>query len=273
MEACDRDLILSNWTDVSFVYSFGYVHERGTNQQLRIYSLLAVGNPEEVTVSCPRSHEPERELTAIDLPKSVKFKEGAHVFMVACGSGVDYPALEVNCWASSPLGHVGARSATSTLGLVVAVRAEEWTRFMVDEWKMLRGMERGLLILPDVKLGVEVERLNIIAKMPEERTSEGLLPGRKTNPSTAFRPPDLHAFQTSRPLQLYPYTTSTASRPPQPPDIHTCTPSRPTRPPDLHNLQTSIPARLPDLHDLQTSSTNTIKREGRRSPGTAMAGR
>jgi hypothetical protein len=49
--------------------------------------------------------------------------------------------------------------------------------------------------------------------------------------------------------------------------------------PCLHDLQTyatSRPARPPDLHDLQTytaSFTSTIKREGRRSPGTAVAGR
>jgi len=42
-----------------------------------------------------------------------------------------------------------------------------------------------------------------------------------------------------------------------------------------HDLQTSIPARLPDLYASSTRaiSTNTIKREERRSPGTAMAGR
>jgi hypothetical protein len=44
----------------------------------------------------------------------------------------------------------------------------------------------------------------------------------------------------------------------------------PTWPPDLHDLQTYTTSRPPDL---QTSSTSTIKRERRRSPGTAMTGR
>jgi hypothetical protein len=45
--------------------------------------------------------------------------------------------------------------------------------------------------------------------------------------------------------------------------------------PDLHTYTTSIPARLPDLYASSTRaiSTNTIKWEERRSPGTAMAGR
>jgi hypothetical protein len=87
----------------------------------------------------------------------------------------------------------------------------------------------------------------------------------------ASRPPCLHACTPSRPPYLHALQTS---RPrlhtPQPPYLQFFRPLR------LHACMISRPPRPPDPHDLQTytTCTSTIKREGRRSPGTAVvAGR
>ena len=122
--------------NVSFAYFFGNVSptEVTTNQQLLTHFLVTAVNPEEENASCPGSREPEIELAVNDLLKSIVFQGGVHVFMVACGIGVNCSARGDEMMGLVPaLFHVGA----STLWPVACMRAAEWTRFMLMNGKDL----------------------------------------------------------------------------------------------------------------------------------------
>jgi hypothetical protein len=137
MDRLNRSRIIDDWNDASFVYFFGHVHDMGKKDQLKTHLLLAVDEREAIA-ACPGFHEPEMQLTVNDILQDLKFQEGAHVFIVACGSGVQYASPGDDMLGLvTALFFAGARTTTTTLWPVNAFKARIWTEFVVNEWNTM----------------------------------------------------------------------------------------------------------------------------------------
>jgi len=168
MDRLDRSQIISDWDDASLIYFFGHVHDQGQKDQLKTHLLLAV-DEDEAEIPCPGFHEVEMQLTVEDILRNLKVQEGAHAFIVACGSGVQYASAGDDMLGLvTALFFAGARTTATTLWPVHPLKARTWTEFVVDEWKIMKEDSST-----GVDLGACVRRACL--QMMDEFGEEGLI--------------------------------------------------------------------------------------------------
>ena len=132
--------------EADLLHFFGHVHNRDEANPLNAHLLLYTGRGRESdrNVSCDGSHDKDAMLSAEDIIDRVKLREGAHVNLIACESGVSYPAPGDDLLGLlSAIFLAGARSACTTLWPVSSNSAGEWTELLVKEWKLARRRENS----------------------------------------------------------------------------------------------------------------------------------
>ena len=127
--------VISICEEADFFHFYGHVHNRNEDNPIDAHLLLYTGDSEE-NETCDRDREVGAVLSAKDIISRVKFREGAHVNLIACDSGVAYAAQGDDMLSLlTAIFLAGARSACTTLWSVETRSAGEWIELLIAEWK------------------------------------------------------------------------------------------------------------------------------------------
>lgn len=143
--AVDTEKLISLCEEADLFQFYGHVHNRDEVNPLNAHLLLYTGpGDSEENVTCDGNHDEDAMLSAKDIISRVKFREGAHVNLIACDSGVSYAAHGDDLLGLlSAIFLAGARSACTTLWPVASSSAGEWIELLTAEWKLARGRSGG----------------------------------------------------------------------------------------------------------------------------------
>ena len=132
---------LSNSESSSFILFLGHAHPSpprappSTPDPLAAHLLLYHPSAGELC-SPAGTHEPQTFISGETIVGHARLHEGAHVAIIACGSGVTEARVTDESLGIIPaLFHAGARSATSTLWTIYSDDACFWATEMVKAWK------------------------------------------------------------------------------------------------------------------------------------------
>ena len=148
-----REKLISLCENADLFHFYGHVHKSNEKDPLNSHLLLYTGNEDNPVEDAICSndetgqHDAKAMLSASDILSSIKFREGAHVNLIACDSGVSHAAA---ARGDEMLGLIpalimaGARSACATLWAVDQSSANEWTHRLILEWD--RERKRSSLV-------------------------------------------------------------------------------------------------------------------------------
>lgn len=142
-EGSDVDIeeVISICEEADFFHFYGHVHNRDEVNPVNAHLLLYTwsGDSGEDTF-CDGTHDEDTMLSAKDIISRLKLREGAHVNLIACDSGVAYTAQGDDMLSLlSAIILAGARSACATLWKVISGSAGKWIELLIAEWKLARG--------------------------------------------------------------------------------------------------------------------------------------
>ena len=142
-ENVTAERIISICKNADLFHFYGHVHNRDNanplNAHLLLYTETTFAHKDD---TCDGAHDENAMLDARKIMSQMKLREGAHVNLIACDSGVSYPALGDDMMGLIPATLMaGARSACTTLWAVDTNPAGEWTELLVDEWKRARKLQ------------------------------------------------------------------------------------------------------------------------------------
>lgn len=133
--ADDNEEVISVCEEADFFQFYGHVHNRDEVNPINAHLVLGKEN-----ATCDGTQEEGAILSAKDIVSRVKFREGAHVNLIACDSGVSYAAQGDDMLSLlSAVFLAGARSACTTLWEVTPRSAGEWVELLIAEWKLAKG--------------------------------------------------------------------------------------------------------------------------------------
>lgn len=152
-----RTATISTIKDSDFLFFLGHVHPSSARGPLSSHLLLYHPSANEACLASG-DHEPETYLSGETIIEEAQLKQGGHVVMIACGSGVTDARVSDEALGLIPaFFHAGARSATSTLWRIKSEDACLWTRLMREAWEdeesRLREETEGNLDVTMIDLG------------------------------------------------------------------------------------------------------------------------
>ena len=139
--AVDIEEVISICEEADFFQFYGHVHNRDEDNPINAHLLLYTGPGDSgENTTCNGTHDEDAMLSAKDIVSRIKFREGAHVNLIACDSGVSYAAQGDDMLSLlSAIFLAGARSACTTLWEVTSSSAGEWIELLIKEWKLAKG--------------------------------------------------------------------------------------------------------------------------------------
>ena len=153
--------LISLCRDADFVHFYGHVHNHDAENPMRAHLLLATQSHDlKDDAICTGTHEDSAWFPASEILARLSLREGAHVNLIACDSGVNYAAAGDDMLGLIPaLLMAGARSVCSTLWAVDEKMADEWIAQLIYAWTMARRRaatqqeERGMAT-PDLMINL-----------------------------------------------------------------------------------------------------------------------
>ncbi|MCJ1268532.1 hypothetical protein MMC22_008420 [Lobaria immixta] len=141
VEAVDIEEVISICEEADFFQFYGHVHNHDEVNPINAHLLLYTGpNDSRENATCDGTHDKDAMLSVKDIISRVKFREGAHVNLIACRSGVAYAAQGDDMLSLlSAIFLAGARSACTTLWNVISDSADDWIELLIAEWKLAKG--------------------------------------------------------------------------------------------------------------------------------------
>ncbi len=134
-EEVSRSRIVSECAGSEFLHFCGHVHASNPDRPLDAHLLLYNPDDEDGNSSCTGAHPPESKLSGADIIQKVTFKEGAHVNLMACESGVTYESAGDDMLGLVPsFFYAGTRSVLGTLWPVAPYYAQKWTEAFSGHW-------------------------------------------------------------------------------------------------------------------------------------------
>ena len=134
--AVSTEEVISICEEADFFHFYGHVHNRDEDKPIDAHLLLYTDDSEN-NVTCDRAHDKNDALSARDIISRVKLRNGAHVNLIACDSGVAYATQGDDMLSLlTAIFLAGARSACTTLWNVIASSADDWIELLIAEWKL-----------------------------------------------------------------------------------------------------------------------------------------
>lgn len=141
-ETVNRQQVINLCENADLFHFYGHVHRSGEANPMNSHLLLFTGKDPRDDAACNGTHDETAMLSARDIVSHVRFREGAHVNLIACDSGVSYAARGDEMLGLIPATLMaGARSVCGTLWAIERIRAYEWTKLLIDDWKWKRRDE------------------------------------------------------------------------------------------------------------------------------------